>query len=146
MHLKVVVPNSVLHDARVLKEADSLAAAGHEVTIIGLFDPKRSDANEHHRDSGVRVRLAALPAGMRVSQILQNLTMGSALVVAAMTGMMFSAIGATEPYRCSMLPSSAWHLPACFPLRCWDAPWVAGSSVWLRDPSARHCKGWKSSR
>lgn len=34
---------------------------------------------------------------MRVSQILQNLTMGSALVVAAMTGMMFSAIGATEP-------------------------------------------------
>jgi len=48
--------NSVLHDARVLKEADSLASAGHQVSITGLLD-KRVSSQDHVRPSGVRIHL-----------------------------------------------------------------------------------------
>lgn len=52
----VLAYNSVQHDARVLKEADSLAKAGHEVTIIGFGD-KRAPAGDYDRPSGVVVSL-----------------------------------------------------------------------------------------
>ncbi|TFL14850.1 glycosyltransferase [Pusillimonas caeni] len=56
MQIKVIVLNSVLHDARVIKEANSLVKAGHDVTIIGLFD-KRSTTTDHILPSGVRIHL-----------------------------------------------------------------------------------------
>lgn len=56
MRVKIIVLNSVLHDARVIKEANTLAAAGHDVSIIGLFD-KRSTDTDVHLPSGVHVRL-----------------------------------------------------------------------------------------
>src|SRR5690554_5601590 len=74
MHVKIIVLNSVLHDARVIKEANSLAAAGHDVSIIGLFD-KRSTAPDHVLPSGVRVHLCqprleeATRAIMRYAQL-----------------------------------------------------------------------------
>ena len=41
--IAAVVLNSVSHDARVLKEAASLAAAGHEVRIFGIQDNRCDD-------------------------------------------------------------------------------------------------------
>ncbi len=38
MKIAAIVFNSVSHDARVLKEAESLAKAGHQVTLIGICD------------------------------------------------------------------------------------------------------------
>lgn len=96
MHVKVVVPNSALNDARVLKEADSLAAAGHEVTVIGLYDPKRSDAHEHRRPSGVRIRLTQSQPGLSPGRILRLLMIGAALIVAAILGMLANNPGAPE--------------------------------------------------
>lgn len=39
MHIVSVVPNSAVRDARIVKEARSLAAAGHEVSIVGVMEP-----------------------------------------------------------------------------------------------------------
>ena len=49
-----VVLNSVTRDARVLKEADSLAAAGHDVTVFGIRD-NRDSTPEDTRESGARI-------------------------------------------------------------------------------------------
>ena len=51
-----IVINSVSHDARVLKEADSLAEAGYEVCIFGIQDNRCSEA-EMTRESGARIVL-----------------------------------------------------------------------------------------
>lgn len=60
MRVKIIVLNSVLHDARVIKEANSLAGAGHDVSVIGLFD-KRSTGTDHRLASGVRIHLCQPP-------------------------------------------------------------------------------------
>lgn len=46
--------NSVSHDARVVKEADALAAAGYEVLVVGLQDDRCTE-RESRRPSGVRI-------------------------------------------------------------------------------------------
>ncbi len=50
-----VVFNSVNHDTRVLKEADSLARAGYEITVFGIKDSNCKDA-QTLRDSGARIQ------------------------------------------------------------------------------------------
>jgi glycosyltransferase involved in cell wall biosynthesis len=52
--VSAIVLNSVSHDARVLKEAESLASAQYEVTIFGLQD-KRNAEPETRLPSGVRI-------------------------------------------------------------------------------------------
>ncbi len=52
--IAAIVLNSVNHDARVLKEADALAAAGFDMLIIGLADDRCSE-RETHRSTGVRI-------------------------------------------------------------------------------------------
>lgn len=56
MKIAVVVLNSVLHDARVKKEADSLAKAGHDVIIFGTKDNSVSGL-VHATSEGVPIRL-----------------------------------------------------------------------------------------
>ena len=53
--IAALVLNSVSHDARVLKEADSLAEAGYEVHIFGILD-NRSTEPLTRRASGVTIR------------------------------------------------------------------------------------------
>ncbi|MGH8604843.1 MAG: hypothetical protein ACREXR_19285, partial [Gammaproteobacteria bacterium] len=50
-----VVFNSVNHDTRVLKEADSLARAGYDITVFGIQDSNCRDA-QTLRDSGARIQ------------------------------------------------------------------------------------------
>lgn len=50
----MLVINSISHDARVLKEADSLRNAGHAVTVVGIKDARNRQAHET-RDSGVEI-------------------------------------------------------------------------------------------
>ena len=52
--IAAIVINSVSHDARVLKEADSLAAAGYKVAIFGIRD-NRAGEPKTIRDSGVEI-------------------------------------------------------------------------------------------
>ena len=66
----VLVFNSVLHDARVLKEADSLARQGHEVKIIGLHD-KRVSGVHFQRPSGVKIELCRPLLTDAVQQIIR---------------------------------------------------------------------------
>lgn len=54
--IAAIVLNSVSHDARVLKEADTLSAAGYEVSIFGIQDNRCNEA-EMTRESGVRIVL-----------------------------------------------------------------------------------------
>lgn len=96
MHVKVVVPNSVLSDARVLKEADSLAAAGHDVTVIGLHDPKRSSSREHQRPSGVKIKLCDTIPRVSVRHLLRYVLIGGALVIAVIIGMLLNNPTAPE--------------------------------------------------
>lgn len=49
-----IVLNSVSHDVRVLKEAESLLNTGHDVSIVGINDARTSDAFEL-LGSGVKV-------------------------------------------------------------------------------------------
>ena len=57
MRVAMVVLNNLTHDARVQKEAKTLAAAGHEVTVIGLKD---ENVAERETLSGFQVRRVAL--------------------------------------------------------------------------------------
>lgn len=55
MKIAVVVHNGVRHDARVIKEAQTLRSAGHEVHVFGL-SPDRDE--EFQLNDGIPVRLA----------------------------------------------------------------------------------------
>lgn len=77
-----IVLNTVTRDARVLKEADTLAGAGHLVTIIGLAD-RNNPAEEERRASGVRiVRVDATTLGQRRIRRVRTLLPRAAAVVA----------------------------------------------------------------
>lgn len=79
--IAAIVLNSVSHDARVLKEADSLAAAGYEITIFGIQD-NRCFEPETARSSGARiVRVAWKPRAHMV-----------AARVILMAGLLFTAL------------------------------------------------------
>jgi glycosyltransferase involved in cell wall biosynthesis len=54
MNICMIVHNSVTRDGRVLREAGSLQAAGHSVTVLGLLDNEMSTPVEY-LDNGVRV-------------------------------------------------------------------------------------------
>lgn len=58
-----LVLNSVSHDARVLKEADSLADAGFDVHIIGIQDKRSGDALTR-RSEGVSIHRVSLGPAM----------------------------------------------------------------------------------
>ena len=80
--IAAIVINSVSHDTRVLKEADSLASVGYEVEIFGIQDA-RCSAPLTTRQSGVRIHLCNWkPAGhVLVSRII--LAVGTIVVLAA---------------------------------------------------------------
>ena len=82
--IAAIVLNSVSHDARVLKEADSLAAAGWDVTVIGIRDNRCEDPATT-RSSGVRIVRVAWKARLcRTIRRLQLVSgVGLALLVAA---------------------------------------------------------------
>lgn len=52
--IAVIVINSVNHDSRVLKEADSLASVGYDVTVFGIQDSRCSEP-QTFRNTGVRI-------------------------------------------------------------------------------------------
>lgn len=87
-----LVVNSVSHDARVLKEADSLAAAGFDMTIIGIRDA-RNGTPEERRESGVRIlRVAWRAAAYRRLALI--VAVAGAGLMAALVG-----ISLTVPYH-----------------------------------------------
>ena len=59
------VRNDVLVDARVLKEAGSLTAAGHDVTIVGISRPGMSAAVEREERDGFAIVRVPLPGWRR---------------------------------------------------------------------------------
>lgn len=90
-----IVINSVSHDARVLKEADSLAAAGYEVSIFGIQDNRCSDAKTV-RDSGVVIcRVNRNLLTWRFSAGLARLRAVGCLA-AGLTTVLMLAFGITE--------------------------------------------------
>ena len=60
--LRVVmfVYNDVTRDSRVLREAATLVAAGHHVTIIGRHGPDEREITRHERD-GFDIVLVPIP-------------------------------------------------------------------------------------
>jgi glycosyltransferase involved in cell wall biosynthesis len=67
-----VVLNSVSRDARVLKQAESLVAAGHQVSIVGIVDKNFPAASE------------VTPAGMQIYRVsLVNVRLGITLLLKA---------------------------------------------------------------
>lgn len=78
-----VVNNSVLHDARVLKQATSLSEAGYEVTVVGIMDARQVQA-EQTLESGVKVRLAPWRSAHHrtiVNLLLWTYVIGMAILV-----------------------------------------------------------------
>lgn len=82
MKICKVVFNAVMHDARVLKQASSLRAAGHDVTIIGI---QTNDDNTLFRklDNGVVVRLVDWK--LNAYKPLEYLSLVKLIVVVVMT-------------------------------------------------------------
>lgn len=65
MRVAMFVYDDVVHDARVRREAVTLAQAGHEVTIVGRpTDPRATDVTEDRLD-GIRVIRVPIPGGWR---------------------------------------------------------------------------------
>ncbi|MEE8585243.1 MAG: glycosyltransferase family 4 protein [Acidobacteriota bacterium] len=80
--IAAVVMNSVSHDSRVLKQADSLAEAGYEAAVFGIQDVRCPEA-ESVRPSGARIfRCDWAPLSYAVRARL-NLLGGAALATAA---------------------------------------------------------------
>ncbi len=75
-----VVINSVNHDARVLKQADSLAKAGYEVAVFGISDNRCSEA-ETLRESGVRIFRTEWKSSARLAAAKLYLAAAAALGV-----------------------------------------------------------------
>lgn len=64
MRVVMYVMNDVAHDSRVRREAATLAAAGHEVTIMATPLPEtRSDPRDPDDLPGVRILRVAVPTG-----------------------------------------------------------------------------------
>ncbi len=59
-HVAMIVWNEFRHDARVLKEAETLQAAGYEVCVHALHTPGRTERSE------------TLPSGVRVERVLRS--------------------------------------------------------------------------
>jgi len=91
MHIKAIVLNSVLRDARVLKQADSLVQAGHEVTIIGVQDTDTTEKT-HLLPSGVRIELTP-PVDRR--QVRRRLLYTLVAAVLAVCVVLLTLAGAT---------------------------------------------------
>ncbi|MCP4836166.1 MAG: hypothetical protein GY895_15540 [Phycisphaera sp.] len=83
-----IVLNSVNHDARVLKEADSLAKAGFDVHILGIQD-KRCDDALTQRSSHVTIHRIALQANL----ILHRLRARKRVLMMGIVAMLFLSIG-----------------------------------------------------
>jgi len=79
--IAAIVINSVSHDTRVLKQADSLARAGYEVAIFGIQDG-RCDEPRTERETGVVIHRIAWkePSHRTVARIF---LVGGALTVVA---------------------------------------------------------------
>ncbi len=63
MRVVMYVLNDVTHDSRVLREAGTLAAAGHEVTIMATPVAEGRDASHPDPPPGVRILRVAVPRG-----------------------------------------------------------------------------------
>ena len=88
--IAAIVLNSVGHDARVLKEADSLASAGYEMHIVGIQDNKCDEAFTK-RPSGVvihRVPLRSL-AYMSVLRSKSRASMIGVISIVAVAAFIF---------------------------------------------------------
>lgn len=62
-----IVYNSITRDSRVLKQAASLAEAGHDVTIIGLADREYWESGERLDNGVTLIRIAVVPGGPKNS-------------------------------------------------------------------------------
>ncbi len=84
MTIKVcaVVINSVSHDARVLKEAASLARAGYDVSVVGIQDANENAPFEE-LENGIKVYRTAWQARTARPRYYQYLIGVAVLVVAA---------------------------------------------------------------
>jgi glycosyltransferase involved in cell wall biosynthesis len=74
-----VVLNSVCRDARVLREAESLAAAGHELIIVGIADNNFPSSDEVTA-AGIRILRADLTQVRSAISVLQRATRWGLLV------------------------------------------------------------------
>ncbi|MGY0073604.1 glycosyltransferase family 4 protein [Vibrio proteolyticus] len=69
----VISYNSVIRDARILKEADSIASNGFDVHIFGLADNNTPSDYEKVRKSGAKITLLEKPEGIqRYDKLVSN--------------------------------------------------------------------------
>lgn len=90
-----LVINSVSHDSRVLKQADSLADAGYDVTIVGVKDV-RNAVSEEWRPSGVRIRRVGwrAAASRRMGIAIASATVLAAVALVALSlALPYDAVG-----------------------------------------------------
>lgn len=91
MKIAAVVFNSVQHDARVIKEAESLRQAGHDVVIFGVQDNLLT-ARQMQTPNGVAIRLVRwrplyLQRLLRVNRALLPLLLAVALLVGGLAAL-----------------------------------------------------------
>lgn len=80
MRVCVLAFNSVLRDARILKEANTLAESGYQISIVGLAD--RNYGGVHDLPSGVRVNLVeSRPPRVTTKAVLKTGLAATALLV-----------------------------------------------------------------
>ena len=137
MNICMVVHNNVTRDGRVLREAGSLQAAGHSVTVLGLLDNEMSSPVEY-LDNGVRVfrimwqanayRSLIWSSIFRVLPVLAVLVLIIAGIVIGLKAL-FAAVGR------SRVSSNGWVRLRCSPRagacstpsmrsRCCCLPWA----------------------
>ncbi len=112
-----LVRNSVSHDARVLKEAEALVAAGHEVVIVGVQDRKVSTPTEV-RSSGLRIVRVPMPQAMLAQRYARQARAWfvAALTAVATVAAVLSWWGPIRDHLRDWATAHAWDLMLAIPV------------------------------
>ena len=122
LRVAMYVANDASRDTRVLREADALAAAGHDVVLVALLSDGSPQPTEERRPSGVR--LVRIPRGDSLSRWR---------TVQRRTAYPWRARGTARPRVCSWIcararPAGSAQAPRLLAMLV-ALPWVAYRAV-----------------
>lgn len=120
MRVKIISLNSVFHDARVLKQAKTLADVGYDVEILGIYD-RRAKNNKPDFPSNIRVSLVKILPVAVIDVLLRNARWVS-IVAGLLVGLGLFFGSPTKSVLETLLHSS---------IVIWGAIAVVSVSVWL---------------
>ncbi len=123
MKVCMLVFNAVSHDARVLKEADTVRKMGHDVIIVGIQSPQSNMPTVEVLRSGVAITRVHFGEPSQRAQVIKNLVASMLTLMFAFLLMSVLVVGFIDPLslfgQLSLLPFSQQLTLAALVLFTW---------------------------